>query len=57
MPSQGKDIALLIAYAAFFFGMYCLVYFVTASLVATDNGPVKWGDGWQALQELLKGLI
>lgn len=47
-----KDIAACILFAAFFFSMYCLVYFVTAAFVATSSGLIKWGEGWQAPKDL-----
>jgi hypothetical protein len=55
--SRGKEIAADAIYlafcAAFFFTMYCLIYFVTAAFMATSHGLIKWGEGWRALKNLL----
>jgi hypothetical protein len=32
---------------------YLLVIFVTASFVATDNGPVRWEKGWEETLEFI----
>ena len=57
MEGRSKEVAAdalsLALFAVFLFAMYCLVYFVTAAFMATSHGLIKWGDGWQALKDLL----
>jgi hypothetical protein len=33
--------------------MYLFVLFVTASFMATDNGPIRWGKGWRETLEFV----
>ena len=52
--SQLKSLASnLVAMAATLGVTYLVTFFVVASYVATDNGPIRWDQGLVALQELL----
>jgi hypothetical protein len=42
-----------VGFAVFLSTTYLLVIFVTASFVATDNGPIRWEKGWEETLEFI----
>ena len=41
------DVVAAVAFVAFLAAGYLLVQWITVSFTITNNGPIRWEDGWE----------
>ena len=52
-----SEVVIGVVTAAFFVVVYLAIYFVTVSYTMTENGPLEWSEGWDAVKEFLAGTL